>query len=136
MKTREAKSKPLSLIVAVAQMKFRPSLQENVAWIIDTITSSAKAGAGAILFPECAVTGYNQNFSTIVSSEIDSACASISQAARKANCDVLVGCPTFAGRKRFNSLLVFDRRGREIFCYSKIHITSRDAQYFQPGNKL
>jgi predicted amidohydrolase len=49
---------------------------------------------------------------------------------------VLVGCPTFAGRKRFNSLVVFDRRGRTVFCYSKIHLTARDARFFTPGNSL
>ena len=36
----------------------------------------------------------------------------------------------------FNSLLVFDRKGREQFCYSKIHLTARDATFFTPGNSL
>jgi predicted amidohydrolase len=49
---------------------------------------------------------------------------------------VLVGSLTFAGRKRFNSLVVFDRRGRTVFCYSKIHLTARDARFFTPGNAL
>jgi len=31
---------------------------------------------------------------------------------------------------------VFDRRGRESFRYSKIHLTARDARYFRPGNAL
>ena len=33
-------------------------------------------------------------------------------------------------------MLVFDRQGRETFCYHKIHLTSRDAQFFTPGNSV
>jgi len=47
---------------------------------------------------------------------------------------VLVGAPTYRGGKRFNSLVVFDRRGRQVFCYSKIHLTARDRSFFAPGN--
>src|SRR5262249_30651047 len=61
---------------------------------------------------------------------------SISHAAMRARCHVLVGTPTQAGRKRFNSLLVFDRQGRRVACYSKIQLTDRDARFFMPGNAL
>ena len=125
-----------TLIIAIAQMKFRSSIEENVAWIESVIYSSARGGADVVLFPECCVTGYNRDFSIIHRSEISSALGAISTAARNAKCNVLVGCPTYSGRYRFNSLLVFDRRGREIFRYSKIHLTPRDALYFRPGNKL
>src|SRR5262249_1251360 len=47
-----------------------------------------------------------------------------------------VGSPSFSGRKMFNSLVVFDPRGRKAFCYSKIHLTARDACFFTPGNAL
>jgi predicted amidohydrolase len=49
---------------------------------------------------------------------------------------LLVGSPTYAGKHRFNSLLVFDRKGRERFRYHKIHLTPRDAEFFTPGNAL
>ena len=125
-----------SLTIAAAQMIFRPRIDQNVAWIADTIHRSAASGADVILFPECAVTGYNLDFSSIRRDQIDAALARIAEAARRSRCNVLVGSPTLDGRKRFNSLLVFDRRGREVFRYSKMHLTPRDAQYFVPGNKL
>jgi len=134
--TRPNKSGAPGLTVAVAQMKFRASIGDNVAWIVEKIYASSKAGADVVLFPECAVTGYNRDFSTIDASEIEAARAAISQATRTVNCHALVGCPMMTGRKRFNSLLVFDRHGREIFRYSKIHLTKRDAHWFVPGNKL
>jgi omega-amidase len=136
MRTKTTNVEVSSLTIAIAQMKFRPSIEENVAWIENVIHTSARGGADVVLFPECSVTGYNRDFSIMARSEITTALGAISTAARSAKCNVLVGSPTSSGQERFNSLLVFDRRGREIFRYSKIHLTPRDTQYFKPGNKL
>jgi predicted amidohydrolase len=128
--------KPKNLVIAAAQMKFRPALADNLAWILPTIRASAKTGADAILFPECAVTGYSLDFATVSPVEVEGALRAIAAEARAAHCHVLVGSPTFAGGRRFNSLVVFDRRGRETFRYSKIHLTPRDARFFSPGTTL
>lgn len=124
------------LVVAAAQMKFRPAIAANVEWITRTIQSAGDAGVDIILFPECAVTGYNRDFTQVGAAEIKAALEDIARSARRAHCNVLVGCPTFAGRKQYNSLVVFDRRGREIFCYAKVHLTGRDAAWFTPGNRI
>ena len=128
--------KPTRLTIAVAQMKFRAAINDNVSWITQVIHSSAKQGAHAILFPECAVTGYNCDFTRIPRSEVGAALDTIASAARTEGCYVLVGSPTFNGRKRFNSLVVFDPQGREVFRYSKIHLTARDTRFFTSGNTL
>ena len=128
--------KEKNLVVAVAQMKFRAAIDENVSFIVRTIRSCASAGVKAILFPECAVTGYNRDFAVVSRSEVTAALQTIASQARKSQCYVLVGSPTFTGRRTFNSLVVFDPRGRRIFCYSKIHLTARDKRFFTPGNKL
>jgi predicted amidohydrolase len=124
------------LTIAAAQMKFRAGIGKNVSWITKVIRSSARAGADVILFSECAVTGYNRDFGRISRSEIEAALKAIASEARATRTSVLVGSPTFRGSKRFNSLVVFDRRGRRIFCYSKIHLTARDKRFFIPGNTL
>ena len=128
--------KSTRVVVAAAQMKFRTAIADNVSAIAELIHSSAKAGADIILFPECAVTGYNCDFAAVSRPEVEAALRSIARAARAARCHVIVGSPTFAGRRRFNSLVVFDRRGRTVFCYSKVHLTARDARFFTPGNAL
>jgi predicted amidohydrolase len=124
------------LVVGVAQMKFRAAIADNVSWIVRTIDESAKAGVDIILFPECAVTGYNCDFTKVSRAEIGTAVQRIAAQVRAARCAVLVGSPTFRGRQRFNSLLVIDSRGRTVFTYSKMHLTTRDARFFTPGNKL
>ena len=124
------------LVVAAAQMKFRAAIADNVSWITEVIHTSANDGVEIILFPECAVTGYHRDFDAVSRSQTEAALQRIARAACAARCCVLVGCPAYAGRRRFNSLVVFDRRGRKVFTYSKIHLTARDARFFKPGNTL
>jgi len=124
------------LHVAAVQMKFRPTIDGNVARIIEMVRGAAREGADAILFPECAVTGYRRDFRDLQPAPVAQACAAVGRAARDARCNVLVGTPTFRAGRWYNSLLVFDRRGREAYRYSKIHLTEDDARFFTPGNEL
>jgi predicted amidohydrolase len=124
------------LHVTAAQLKFRKELPANVEVICALVAQSARAGCDVVLFPECALTGYNVDFQKIPRTGIENGLKAVSDAARAHRCHVLIGSPTFAGGKRFNSLIVFDRRGREKFRYHKIHLTPRDAKFFTPGNAL
>lgn len=124
------------LRVAAVQMRFRPTIAENVAIITEHIRAQGAAGMDALLFPECALTGYHVDFSRLPRPEVERGLAEVASAARQARCHVLVGSPTYLGRRRFNSLVVFDRRGRETHRYSKIHLTARDREAFRPGNQL
>jgi omega-amidase len=127
---------PKTLRVAAAQMKFCRTLPENVELICRFVSQAAHRNSDAILFPECALTGYNVDFRRFARSEIESGLKAVADAARTHQCNVLIGSPTFARGRRFNSLIVFDRRGRETFRYHKIHLTPRDAQSFTPGNSV
>jgi predicted amidohydrolase len=124
------------LQIAAAQLKFLRTLPENVSLIGKLIARAARSGNDAILFPECALTGYNVDFERITRGEIEDGLNAVADAARTARCNVLIGSPTFDRGRRFNSLLVFDRQGRERFRYHKIHLTPRDAKFFAPGNSI
>ena len=50
------------LQITAVQMKFRPTIGQNVEQIVERIHSAARAGADVVLFPECAVTGYRRDF--------------------------------------------------------------------------
>ena len=124
------------LRIAAAQLKFRVSIAENVELIRRFVASAAQKKCDAVLFPECAVTGYNVDFREMGRREIDGGLKLIGEAARNSSINVLIGSPTFRGRMRFNSLVLFDRQGRERFSYDKIHLTARDAEFFRPGNSV
>jgi predicted amidohydrolase len=122
------------LQVAAAQLKFRQTIPENVEVICALIANAARNGSDVVLFPECALTGYNVDFRQFARNEVARGLNHISAAAKSNRCHVLIGAPTFERGKRFNSLLLFDRQGRERFRYHKIHLTARDAKFFTPGN--
>ncbi|OHE82838.1 MAG: hypothetical protein A2107_06935 [Verrucomicrobia bacterium GWF2_62_7] len=122
--------------VAAVQMKFQSTIPENVAFIERHIHEFARAGGDAILFPECAVTGYNLDFRKLDPVAIETGLQAVASAAREHRCNVLVGSPTRTRGRWLNSLLVFDRRGREVFRYHKIQLTPGDAKFFAPGNVL
>ena len=124
------------LRIAAAQVKFRRTLPDNIDLIWEFISEAACAGADAVLFPECALTGYGVDFSKISRADVEHGLRTVRDAARTHRCHVLVGAPTFKKGRRFNSLVVFNRQGRETFCYHKIHLTSRDAKFFTPGNSI
>jgi len=128
--------KRAKLKIAAVQLKFRPTIGQNVEQIVDRIHSAARAGADVILFPECAVTGYRRDFKGLTPGPVHQGCADVARAAREARCNVLVGSPTFRNGNWFNSLLVFDRRGGKAFEYSKIHLAAWDGRFFQPGKSL
>ena len=128
--------KRVKLQIAAVQMKFQPTIGQNVQQIVERIHSAARAGADAVLFPECAVTGYRRDFGGLTPGSVNAGCVAVARAARVARCNVLVGSPTFRDGRWFNSLLVFDRRGRRVFEYSKIHLAPWDRRFFQPGNSL
>ena len=80
--------------IAAAQMRFRPTPEENAAEVCGQIAAAAARGADAILFPECALTGYNIDVRTVSRTELDAALASVAAAAATHRCHVLVGTPT------------------------------------------
>jgi len=124
------------LQIAAAQLKFRRTLPENLELIRRFIKDAASAGSDVVLFPECATTGYNVDFRRITPGEIHDAMNVVAKAARTHRCNVIIGSPTFDRDRWFNSLVVFDRQGRERFRYHKIHLTPRDAKFFAPGNSV
>ncbi len=124
------------LCVTAAQLKFRRTLEENVDLIRRSIAEAARSGSEVVLFPECALTGYNAALHRLGRGQVENGLKAVAEAARTHRCHVLIGSPSFADGQRFNSLLVFDRQGRERFRYDKIHLTPRDAEFFTPGNSL
>lgn len=128
--------RPQRLRVAAVQMKFAPTIEGNLTKIEAAIVRAVRRRADAVSFPECATTGYAQDFSTLRSAEVRDALARVGKLAAEYRVNMLVGSPVFRGRRLENCLVVFDRRGEVVHCYAKCHLTEGDRRYFQPGNAL
>ena len=70
------------LRVAAAQMKFRATVAENLDFIAGKIADAARAKCDVILFPECALTGYNIDFSNLDRAAVDDAIDAVAAIAR------------------------------------------------------
>src|SRR4051812_45058434 len=107
------KSKQSHWRVAAVQMKFAPSIDENLELIDRRVKEAARKGADVVLFPECATTGYACDFTKLTRAQIASALLKVAASARDAKINVLVGSAAHLKRGLANCLIAFDRSGRE-----------------------
>lgn len=124
------------LRVAAVQMKFAPTIDENLAKIEEQLSEAARRQVDAVLLPECATTGYAYDFSRLKPAEIASALVAVGKMATRLRMNVLVGSPVFRRGKLYNCLVVFDRQGAMTHCYAKCHLTEMDRDHFAPGNAV
>jgi predicted amidohydrolase len=125
-----------SLRVAAAQMRFAPTIEGNLELIEKLAAEAARRRADAVLFPECAVTGYNFDFAALKRSELLSALGAVGRIAGRLSLNLLVGAPVFRRGKLYNCLVVFNRQGVCTYCYAKNHLTPSDELWFKPGNAI
>lgn len=115
-------------------MIFAGTLAGNLEKIERAARQAAEAGADAVLFPECATTGYACDFGSLKPVVLRPALHAIAAIAARLRVNLLVGSPIFAGRRLYNGLLVFDRRGRLVHTYAKCQLTDADRRWFTPGD--
>jgi predicted amidohydrolase len=123
--------------IAAVQMKFAPTIEGNLGKIEAAIREAViRRRADVVLFPECATTGYAYDFSSLRPTEIREALARVGKLAAAHRVNILVGSPLFRGRHLENCLVVFDRGGNMVHCYSKCQLTESDRRYFRAGNSI
>jgi predicted amidohydrolase len=125
-----------TLRIAAVQMKFADSIDDNLGKIEHAAAQAAKAGADAVLFPECATTGYGYDFGSLRPADVRSCLTAVGEIAGRLKTHLLVGSPVFAGQRLFNGLTVFNRDGQLVHVYAKCQLTDSDRQWFSPGNSL
>ena len=133
---RKASKVPARWRVAAVQMKFANTIAGNLEKIGRTIRSATRRGADIVLFPECAVTGYGYDFSSLTPVEVRASLNVLSGMAARYRVNLLVGSPVFRRRHLENCLVAFDRDGRVVHCYAKCQLTEADRRFFSPGNSI
>src|SRR5260221_473906 len=105
------------LRVAAAQMKFANSIPKNLGKIETATLDAVNQKADAVLFPECATTGYAFDFKALKPGQIREALVFIGNLAARHHVNILAGSPVFWNSQWQNCLVAFDRMGRVIHCY-------------------
>jgi predicted amidohydrolase len=123
-----------SLSVSAVQFRSSRDLGDNLIRIKDHIKQAAADGSRIVLFPECALSGYFEEVITNLSpARIEEAVNDLCDTCRSANIYAIIGTPTFASGKIFNSALVISPHGKIIERYHKIQLAER---WPEPGDHL
>ncbi|MEI7422307.1 MAG: carbon-nitrogen hydrolase family protein [Prolixibacteraceae bacterium] len=122
------------LIVASVQMHSSDNLQDNVARIKGFIKDCAAKGIHVAAFPECALTGYNENvIKKLTAEQINQAEKQVAEACRESLIYAIVGMPYRDGQKLFNSAAVISPQGKVIERYHKNQLAE---SWPDPGDHL
>src|SRR5207245_631504 len=98
-----------SLRVAAVQMRSSRDLAENVAHVRKLVQQCGKDGVRVAVFPECALTGYfGDLIPKYTAEQLADAERQVAAACREAGVYAVVGTPTRAGDKLYNSAVVID----------------------------
>lgn len=130
--------------LAVVQMHPRlGDLEANLKVVLERAEEAAAKGANLILFPELALTGYNQellgeNLVQLALSASDEPIQRLAQASRDLQAYLVVG---FIERRQisgvvYNSITLCDPRSDSVQTYAKTHLFSAENLYFRPGSSL
>ena len=131
--------KPLT--VALAQQNFTVgALEANADRILAVGRRAAAAGAGLVVFPELALSGYPPEDLVLKPRFLEACERQLQRLARELPPEIvaLVGCPRAAEARRFNTAVVF-HGGREVACYRKMVLPNYgvfdEKRLFDPGEK-
>jgi predicted amidohydrolase len=121
----EAKSPPPPKIrVAAVQMRSTRDLSSNVQKIDAYLARCAQEGARVAVFPECALTGYfdKEFMQAITKEQLADAERRVAESCRKHNIYAIIGTPSRAGDRLYNSAVVITPQGEVLARYHKIQL--------------
>jgi len=119
---------------AVAQVKLYYDIDANLISISKNISLASKEGIDILCFPECNITGYARDFTTVNQNEVKETLNIIQKQVTHSDVNVIVGAPYFERKKRFNTAIVMLTNGKRHI-YHKINLTSSDEAYFKKGEE-
>ena len=132
------------LTLALVQM--HPALGEiksNLKHILELTERASAAGAEFVIFPELALTGYNQDLlgEKLVSLALSPESQEIQELARAARRFNIYLCVGFIEKRTipgvlYNAIIIFDPQGKMLRTYAKSHLFSAEHLHFRPGADL
>ncbi len=118
----------------VAQVKLYNDIDTNLATISKYLSLASKEDIDILCFPECNITGYVRDFTSVNQNEVMDTLNNIQEQVTKNCVNVIVGAPYLERNKRFNSAIVLLTSGKRAI-YHKINLTSSDEAYFKKGEE-
>ena len=137
----------MSASIRVAQVKVVPrsgELRANHELLMEALSEISPHRPDVVVTPEGFLDGYVANDKAVPREQmgqyaIDPAGSEFTRAAaawaRGNECWLIYGCTRRDGGRHCNSALIYDRAGRQVGCYDKVHLQRHDLKY-DPGDRL
>lgn len=129
---------PKKFRIGVAQAGQSGDLGRNLREIARFVDHAATRKLDALLFPECALTGYGPAFHPspprFDPDAIDAAVMELREYARANRLAIIVGAHLPRESGWTNSLLCIRGDGRMLARYDKAHLYGCDGEYYRPGD--
>lgn len=121
--------------VSAVQMRSDADLSKNVEKIGHFLESLSAEGVQIAVFPECALTSYDEGvIKKTTPAGLNAALDAVGAACKKNHIAVVMGSPTFRpDGKLWNSAVVFGPDGKIIETYNKVHLAEG---WPEPGDHL
>ena len=117
---------PATLRVTAVQFRSSRDLSENVTRIQQFLRQAAGDQSRVVVFPECALTAYDEEaVAAVTAEELQAAEDAIAETCREAKIYAIVGTPTRDGERLYNSAVVFTPRGTVLERYHKVQLAER-----------
>ncbi|MEP6859356.1 MAG: carbon-nitrogen hydrolase family protein [Deltaproteobacteria bacterium] len=124
------------LRIALANLRYPESPDDSVARVVAALGRAD--GARIMCFPECYVPGYRglgHAPATVDEEWLERAWARIADAARAAECAVVLGTERWVGGKLVATALVIDASGRGMGFQDKVQIDPAEEGTYEPGRE-
>lgn len=130
-------SHPAPLKIAVAQMHCVPGdIAANLAIIEDLARIAARAGAGLVILPEMATTGYfiSDRLGTLAEPRDGPTARRLGEIARQAGVHLAVGVVESEGGRFYDAQQLFAPDGALLATYRKAHLFASEREWFSAGD--
>lgn len=130
-------SHPSPLTIAAAQMHCVPGdVGANLAIIENLVQLSARDGAGLVILPETATTGYfiSDRLAELAEPEDGPTASRLGAIARSAGVHLAVGMAINQSGRFYDAQLLFGPDGAHLATYRKTHLFSTEREWFAAGD--
>lgn len=128
---------PAPLKVAVAQMHCVPGdVDANLATIDSLVRLARRGGAGLVVLPETATTGYfiSEQLDRLAEPEDGPTAERLAALARDAGVHLAVGMAIQDGAKYYDAQLLFGPDGTRLATYRKTHLFAAEREWYAAGD--
>lgn len=120
--------------IGVAQIELTTHISSNIDKIVQYTSIAGNKEIAALCFPECALTGYIRDFSSLSCQDLYAGIDALHKIAIERRVNIIVGTPYFEGGERYNAAVVLLVSGNR-FVYKKRLLTEFDKRHFREGNE-